>query len=420
MSDRITCPNCRSDIEITEVMAAQLGATIRAEIEAEFASKANQLTAERQKLAQLQKELDTQREQFGEKLQEALTEERDKLAAKLRIEAQQAVAVDLQDREAELREAKQQLKTAQNQELEWRRQKRELEQRAEQQELEIARRLDQERNTIRTSARKQAQEENSLKLAERDQKIDALAKQLQEAQRRLEQGSQQTQGEVQEIALERLLAGAFPHDVIEPVPKGVHGGDVLHHVFDDSGRECGIILWESKRTKKWNDQWLGKAIDDQQQAKASCACIVSSVVPESVEHLDQINGVWIASWQCARTAATVLRHALIESAHARRATEGQLGKKEHVYNYLFGPEFRNRVRGLIEPFAEMQLDLEREKKAFMRVWNKRQKQLDRALTSTHGLYGDLQGILGNGLQEIEGMDALAIESDGQSSDRWSE
>ena len=68
-----------------------------------------------------------------------------------------------------------------------------------------------------------------------------------------------------------------------------------------------------------------------------------------------------------------------------------------VYQYVFSPEFRNRIRGLYEPCLEMQADLESEKRAFQRQWNKREKQIDRAIGSTEGLFGDLQGILGNGL-----------------------
>lgn len=413
MSQQIICPSCTFEFEITEVMSAQLGATIRADLEAKYAAKAKQIAAQRHELDDLKKSLAEKEDQLAQQVQEALAKERGQLAKKLRVEAQQAVAVELEDRQQELRSTKEKLKSAQGQELELRKKQRELEEQAEQQELDIARKMDQERKQIREAAQKQAQDANELKQAEADQKIKTLLKQLEEMKRKAEQGSQQSQGEVQEVVLEQMLESAFPHDVIEPVAKGVRGGDALHHVFDESGRDCGVILWESKRTKTWSDKWLGKAIDDQQEAKASCACIVSAVVPDSVQHIDQINGVWVASWTCARSAATVLRHALIEAAHAQRASEGQQGKKEHVYNYLFGPEFKNRIRGLIEPFTEMQADLEKEKKAFLRVWNKRQKQLDRALASTQGLYGDLQGILGNGLQEIEGMDILALEVDEQ-------
>ena len=409
MSERIDCPNCGFEIEITQVLSDQVAANIRGELQAKFSAKERQLAAEREKFESRRKQLDQREQELEQRAKQAVESERDQLAEKLRGEARQAVAVELQDRDAELRETKQRLREAQSEELELRKRQRELEQREEELKLQVARQIDQERHKIQQEARKKVQQENELKLTEKDHIIATMTKQLQELQRQAEQGSQQIQGEVQEIALERLLSDAFPHDVIEPVAKGARGGDAIHHVFDDNGRECGVILWESKRTKNWSDKWVGKLIDDQQQAKAACSCIVSATMPENVDHFGEVNGVWVTSWACARSAAFALRRVLIEAAQSRRAADGQSGKMELVYNYLSGPEFRNRVKGLVEPIADMQRELDAEKKAYNRVWNKRQKQLDRAFSSTFGLYGDLQGIIGNGLQEIEGRDLLALE-----------
>ena len=276
------------------------------------------------------------------------------------------------------------------------------------------------KKNARRSARRpcdRPREQYDLRQAEKDETIKGLLKQIDQLKQKAEQGSQQTQGEVLELALENMLAEEFPRDLIEPVGKGVRGGDVLQRVHDQLGHDCGTILWESKRTKHWSDAWLGKAIDDQQEARASCACIVSAAMPEGIEHFGERNGVWVTSLACARSTALAIRRVLIEAAQARRSTQGQQGKMELVYAYLSGPEFRNRVRGLVEPYAEMQADLDAEKRAYNKHWNKRQKQLDRALASTSGLYGDLQGIIGTGLQEIEGMEILSIEAnpDGQGS-----
>ena len=410
MSDKITCPSCQCEIEVTEVMSAQLSAKLRDELEAEHAEKTRKLASDRNELIKREEQLASQKAELDQQVKEAVAKEKEKIVAAAQVEAQQVVAVEIADRDEQLTTAKTKLKEFESQELALRKQARELEEKAEQQELEVARQIDEERKQIRTATLKQAQEQNELKQAEKDEIIKGLLKQVDEMKRKAEQGSQQTQGEVQELALENMLETEFPGDVIKPVGKGVKGGDVVHHVFDQNGRECGAILWESKRTKAWSDKWLSKAIDDQQEAKATCACIVTATMPVSVEHLGEINGVWVASWPCARSAAIALRRVLIEAAQARQATEGQHGKMELVYNYLSGPEFRNRIRGLIEPFVEMQKDLETEKRSLQRLWNKRQKQLDRALGSTSGLYGDLQGIIGSNLQEIEGMDILAIES----------
>lgn len=409
MSNQVTCPQCRTEFAIDQVLSAQLDARIRGELQAEYAEKMRKLAEDREQLAKLREQLDAHQEKFDEKVREAIAAERGKLLDKARVEAKQAVAIELEDSEAQLRESAEKLRAFQEQELKLRQKARELEEQAEKQQLVIERQLDAERKKIREATLKQAEEQNQLKLAEREQQIDMLRRQIDDLKRKAEQGSQQAQGEVLEIALENLLLEQFPSDDIEPVAKGARGADVIQHVFDGNGRPCGSILWEAKRTKTWSDKWLGKAIDDQQDAKTSCACIVSSALPESVPYFGEISGVWIASWPCARSAAMALRRVLIESAQARLATEGQHGKMELVYNYLSGPEFRNRIRGLVEPYIEMQADLESEKRAFNRHWNKRQKQLDRAISSTTGLYGDLQGIIGNGLQEIEGMDSLALE-----------
>ncbi|MGI9455602.1 MAG: DUF2130 domain-containing protein [Aeoliella sp.] len=410
MSNTVTCPQCRNEFQIDQVLSAQLDEKIRGQLQAEYAEKARKLAGEREKLSQLNEQLSARQQQLDEQVREAVAKESKTIAAKARVEAQQAVAIGIKDRDDRLQDAEKQIKSFQEQELELRKKKRELEQQAEKQELELQRRMDQERQKVREAALKQAQEQQQLKQAENDHMIESLRKQIDELKRKAEQGSQQVQGEVQEIALENLLTELFPGDVIDPVAKGVKGADVVQHVFDVNGRECGSILWESKRTKNWSDKWLSKAIDDQQDAKTSCACIVSAALPETIPYFGEVNGVWVASWPCAGSAAMAIRRALIETSQARLATEGQHGKMELVYNYLSGPEFRNRIRGLVEPYIEMQADLESEKRAFNRQWNKRQKQLDRAISSTTGLYGDLEGIIGNGMQEIEGMDSLALES----------
>ena len=418
MDTQVTCPNCRSEFPIDQIMSAQLADKIRSELEATFSKKtrqldteALQLAAEREKMAAMQEQLEVSAQQFKKKVREAVANERKTLESDARVVAQQAVALEIKDRDEQLTEATQKIKTFQQQELQLRKEKRQLKEQAEQQELEVTRRLDEERQKIRATTLAQAQEQNQLKQAEKDQQIESMRKKIDELKIKAEQGSQQLQGEVQELALEAMLPSAFPGDVIKPVAKGVKGADVLQHVFDNQGRECGTILWESKRTKTWSDKWLSKLRDDQQEAKASCACIVTAAMPEAVQHFDVLNDVWVTSWSCTQSVAIAMRRVLIETAQARLAMEGHHGKMELTYNYLSGAEFRNRVRGLIEAYVEMQQDLEKEKQLFDRQWNKRQKQLDRALMSTNGLFGDLQGIMGSSLPEIEGAEVLALETE---------
>ncbi len=109
--------------------------------------------------------------------------------------------------------------------------------------------------------------------------------------------------------------------------------------------------------------------------------------------------------------AAILRQTLLEVALARQANEGQQTKTEMVYQYLTGPRFRHRVDAIVEAFSTMQEDLDKERKAIMRQWAKREAQIERVMGATVGMYGDLQGIADKSLQEIEGLNFSTLEDD---------
>jgi len=192
--------------------------------------------------------------------------------------------------------------------------------------------------------------------------------------------------------------------MIQPVPKSEFGGDVLHRVVGPLGQPCGTILWESKRTKNWSDTWLPKLREDQRAAKAEIAVIISQALPKDVETFDLVDGVWVAHPRVLLPIAITLRNTLIEVASARQASEGQQTKMEMVYQYLTGQRFRQRVQAIVEAFSSMREDLDRERKAITKQWAKREEQIDRVMQATVGMYGDLQGIAGKTLQEIEGLE----------------
>lgn len=175
------------------------------------------------------------------------------------------------------------------------------------------------------------------------------------------------------------MSTKFPRDIIEPVPKGEHGGDVLHRVTSILGQCCGTILWESKRTKNWSDGWLSKLREDQRTAKAEIAVIVSQTLPKGMETFELIDGVWVTHPRAALPVAVTLRHTLIEVASARQATDGQQTKMEMVYQYLTGPRFRQRIQAIVEAFSSMQEDLDKEKKVIIKQWAKREEQIDRVM-----------------------------------------
>lgn len=408
MSDTVICPQCKATIEVTEVLSAQLRTQIQREFETEARKKEAALAAREESLERAKTELKAAQEGVDRRVGELVDKEKKRIADEALAKAKEQVSVELQDKDQQLEQARTKLREAQETELTLRRERTALEEEKRTLELTVTRRMDEERSKIREVAKKEAIEERQLKDAEKDKLIGDLKKQLEEMQRKAEQGSQQIQGEVLETTLEDLLRQQFPFDEITPVPKGIHGGDVVQTVRDASGTVCGIILWESKRTKSWSDSWLPKLRDDQRAAKAQLAILVSLELPKDVTTFRHIDGVWVSSVACAVSLAHALRAGLVELGAAKRSLEGRHDKMEVLYKYLSGPEFRHRVEGIVEAFVTLREELEAEKRSTQRMWAKREKQLERAVTQTAGMYGDLSGIIGASLPAISNLELPSL------------
>ncbi len=355
---------------------------------------------------------------IDDKVAEKIRLERDTIVADEARKAKMSFANDLDQKTRELAELQDVLKQreeklaeAQNAQAQLICKQRELDDAKREVELTVEKRVQEGLDATRQQARKEAEDQLKLKVMEKEQTIVSMQKQIEELKRRAEQGSQQLQGEVQELELEAILKGKFPRDTIEPVPKGEYGGDLLQRVNGPMAQNCGTILWESKRTKNWSDGWLAKLRDDQRTAKAEVAVIVSQVLPKGVDTFDLVDGIWITHPRAALPVALTLRNTLIEVSLTRQASEGQQTKTEMVYQYLTGPRFRQRVQAIVEAFSSMQEDLDKEKKAILKQWSKRETQIDRVMQATVGMYGDLQGIAGKTLQEIEGLELPGAESE---------
>jgi len=411
----ILCPNCHTEIKLTESLAAPLLESTRRQYEQRIAQKESEVSTRESAVREKQAALAKAQESIDEQVASRLKSERAGIAAAEAKKAREALADDIAQAQQEkaatdalLKDRDTKLAEARKNELELRQDRQRLQEEKEQFELEKQRAIDAERAKIRESAQKDADEQARLRIAEKDKTITDLQTKLQDALRKAEQGSQQLQGEIQELELAAILREKFPRDTIEPVAKGEHGGDVLHRVFGPSGQPCGTILWESKRTKNWSDGWLAKVREDMRAAGAEVAIVASHVLPKDTDTFSLIDGVWVTSFKCAIPVAVALRHTLIEIAATRTAGEGQQTKMEMVYQYLTGPRFRHRVQAIVEKFTDMSDDLDKERKTMTRLWAKREEQIRGVIETTAGMYGDLQGIAGKSLQEIEGLSLPAL------------
>ena len=363
--ETIKCPDCGAVIELSEAISHDIEVRLKQQYENEIG-----------------------------KTKKAIEE-------KAKKEAQESLNIKISDLNEQLEEKTKNLKEAQRQELELRKRQRELVEKEEKLELELSRKIDAERQKIIQKTSKEFEETHRLKDAEKDKQLDDMKKQIDELKRKSEQGSQQMQGEVLELELEESLKEEFPFDVIEPVAKGVKGGDIIQTVKTQSGRICGKILWETKRTKNWSDSWIQKLKDDQRDAKADLAILVSETLPKGFHHFRLISGVWVTDILSAVSLALALRVVLIQVARERETQVGKKEKMELAYNYLTGQEFRNRVEAIVESFTAMKADLEAERRAMLKIWAKREKQIERVISNAAGMHGDLQEIAGSSLPTIK-------------------
>lgn len=416
----ITCPNCHTAIHLTESLAAPLLAATRQQFQQQLAQKDEAISQREQAIRQQEQLLSETKRNVDQQVTDQVTVqlkiERDRLIADEAKKAKLAVASELENNLRELANLKELLQTreqklseAQAAQVDLLKKQRELDDTKRELELTIEKRVQQNLTMIRNQARQEAEEGLKLKVMEKDQTIAAMHQKIEELKQKAEQGSQQLQGEVQELELEGLLRNKFPHDSIEPVPKGEFGGDILHAVMSPSGLLSGLILWESKRTKNWSESWLSKLRDDQRNAKAELSVLISHALPKGIETFDIIDGVWVVHPRATLPVATILRHMLLQMRQVKQVSEGQQTKTELIYQYLTGPRFRQRVEAIVEAFTTMQTDLDKERKAILKQWAKREEQITHVMEATVGMYGDLQGIAGKSLQEIEGLELEYLE-----------
>jgi hypothetical protein len=415
-SDSIACPACGASIPITETLHHQLADRIRRDLADELSQKEAELlnrleeakaaTSLKEKaLQQKERELRAAEEDVERRVRERIEQERGTLEQDLLRKAEEAVSVELRDLQTQNHEKDQRLKEAEEAELALRKRERALEEGKKALELAVARRLDEERRTVEAETAKRMTEEHKFKNLEKDKLITDMGQQIADLKHMVEQGSQQTQGEVLELELEDLLKTTSPYDDIQPVAKGKAGADILQRVFTRTGTLCGCIIWESKRTKNWSEGWIEKLKDDQRNAQADIAVLVTEALPKDVRLFDRREGVWVTQYSAVLGLAAVLRQTLEQVTHTKLAAKGKDEKMEVLFAYLTGPEFRQRVEAILETFKAMKIDLDREKQVFIRQWAKREKQITRILGNTAGMYGDLQGLIGEPMQPILALEA---------------
>jgi len=365
----ITCPHCGKPFEINDALEKDL----RKHIEEDVKNKS------KDELVRLQE--------------------------KVVAEAKEKFVQESKLREEELLENRKQNKDLREQLSELMKQLREEKNARENAEIVMQKKLLEEQQKIRQQAKEEESEKHRMELKERDTRLESMQKTIEELQRKGSVGSQQLQGEVQELDLEETLHATFPQDAIEAVGKGVLGADIRQTVKSPLGMDCGTILWESKRTKAWSDGWIGKLKEDMIHDKAHIPAIITDTLPEEAKSgMGFKDGVWIASPKLSLPLAALLRKSLLDAAKQKKIAGAQSTKAEELYGFVTSHEFQHQMEAMIETYQEMQKEIQKERVSFERSWKLREMQVNKLLTGVAGLYGSMQGIAGAALSPIKSLE----------------
>ncbi|MBU6262527.1 MAG: DUF2130 domain-containing protein [Bacteroidetes bacterium] len=376
----IHCPKCNH--------AFEPGDSIREEVQNELRGQMKEW--------QKQKEIETA----------ALIEaEKKKMHAELENNLKKNIASEyeaqLQQFQKNAAEAEIKLNAARAKEVEFLQKEQSLKTKEAELELTLQRKLMEERGKLQEQLAKEEAEkiglkeqEYALRTKELEKQIEDQKKLVEEMRRKQEQGSMQLQGEVQELMLEELLQTTFPFDKIEEVGKGVRGADCIQTVRNQFGSESGKIIYESKRTKDFANDWIEKLKSDMRTLGADVAIIVTQTLPKDMDRFGEKDGVYICTFTEVRSVALLLRNALLKIAEAKKSQENKGDKMVMLYDYLTSSEFSEQWKAIREGFMSMKLSIQKERDMMEKLWKSREKQLEKVLLNAAHIKGSVEGIAG--------------------------
>lgn len=386
---QIICPNCKTSFELSEAVSEDFKR-----------DNEQQLAAEKEKLRNEMLAYKKQKEEELRKNNEAFEQQKAAIEAEASKKANEQFTAQLQSLQEDRNQKAQQLQEFEKRQLDLLREKADLEQQQKNFELELEKRFLEKRKELEETTVKREQEVFDLKMKEKETQMESLKKTIEELKRKSEQGSMQLQGEAQELLLEEMLKEYFPFDLIEEVGKGVEGADCMQIVRNGSGRECGKIIYESKRTKTWSNTWIEKLKTDKRNRSADVAILVSQTFPKDMERFGEKEGVWICNFTEALGVAALVRNGIMKVFEAQKSQENKGDKMQLLYDYLTGNEFRGQMEAIVEGFMAMKLGIEKEKVQMAKLWKEREKQLEKVLINTSEMYGSVKGIAGASVGDI--------------------
>lgn len=400
MTKKIKCPHCQNEIDVEEILVHNIETHYQAQfqlqqnaLQAAFEEKESQLIKRKAALQEKEKGIEHRIKKEAEALCTA-KEMEIKQAAKRELE------LELDDYRNRVGESELMLKNVREQLLQIKKAKRISDQEKEKMKLEFEERMEAYAMRIVNESKEIEAGKAELKLKEKDILIKQLSENVDDLKKKIEQGSQQLQGEAQEMQIESFLETQYPFDEIKEVPKGQKGSDAIQAVRNVMQKTAGLILYESKRTKKFSRDWIKKIKQDMQTCNADVAVIVSETLPDGWTKFGLIDGVWICAYSELSAVSLVLREMILKIADVEIAQENKGSKMQSLYDFLTSNEFTRLISGIVEGFTTMQIQLESEKRSLTAIWKKREKQIQAVTQNAVDMYGAIKAIAGAEIADI--------------------
>ena len=409
MPTNIKCPNCGELFDAENVLAADIESKLQLQYQQKLNVSLEKIEEDRKKLQLDQEKFEDSRKRENELFAEKLQKEKLKLETELQEQLKKSISADFENKlrllENNNKDNEEKLKEARKKEMEFLQLEQALKNKEAEMEITLQKKMQEERSTIAAQIRNQENEktqlkesEFQLKLKEMQLQLDEQKKLAEEMKRRADQGSMQRQGEVQELLLEEILKENFP--LIDEVGKGVEGADCIQIVRNSAGKECGKIIYESKRTKAWSNAWVDKLKADKRNRGADVAILVTQIFPKDMERFGEKEGIWICNFTEVNSVAYLLRNGII-NIHAMQISQENKGDKmQMLYDFLTGNEFRGQMEAIVEGFMSIKNGIGRERIQMEKIWKEREKQLEKVLINTSGMYGSVKGIAGASVADI--------------------
>jgi len=401
---KINCPSCGEEIDVNDILYHQVDQQLKKQYNDELNKEKEKYEAETSKLnderTKLEDEKKEQKEEVASQVKEKLKLKEIDLKKKYKSEAEEEQLDAISSLREELEEKSGKIKELNKTTIELEKVKREKDELADSIKAEAEKELSHILATEKEKIQKEESDKNELKFKELEKQLEDQKKLTEEMKRKQEQGSMQTQGEVQELGIEEWLSDKFPLDTIQEIKKGERGADCLQIVHTRSHQNCGAIYYESKRTKSFQPSWIEKFKADIRDKNANIGVLVTEVMPQGMERLGMKDGVWVCTFEEFKGLCAVLRESIIQISTAIITQDNKGDKMGMLYDFLTSNEFKLQIEAIVEGFTQMKSDLELEQRSMRGIWKKREKQIEKVLLNTTGMYGSIKGIAGNALQSV--------------------